>query len=201
MANSANLIFSTLLSFMFIPSLMWAEMDQKIDTTTQTSVIFNTLCAKCHEGECSGRLSFDTGSEAARHHISHYSGEANLTERKTREFFRLLNYMKKRCAIYMPEGGKWELKHLSHFALPSHKGYFIPLGTLKKGRYRLLIQTKEEIPFRLEILSDKIDSIYNQSIRSAKKGQMLHFSIERPTTTFVRIRSREPLHLITLEII
>jgi len=26
---------------------------------TESVVIFNTICAKCHEAQCSGRLSFD----------------------------------------------------------------------------------------------------------------------------------------------
>ena len=28
-------------------------------------VRFNTACARCHEGECSGRLSFDHGQESS----------------------------------------------------------------------------------------------------------------------------------------
>jgi hypothetical protein len=35
-----------------------------------TIVEFNTVCSDCHAGECSGRLSFDSGPAAARAHIS-----------------------------------------------------------------------------------------------------------------------------------
>lgn len=190
-------LLSTILWSLLFPITIAAEA---FHTTTRTSVIFNTLCAKCHEGECSGRLSFDTGSKTARRHISHYAGNTNLTVRQMREFCTLLNYMKKKCAIYMPDDGNWKPENLSHFALPSYKGYFIPLGELGKGQYTLDLQMKEASPFRVEILTNRIESLMNRFISGSREKQHFHFSLEKPTTLFVRIRSRVPLHITTLEI-
>ena len=189
-------MFMTLLS----SSIESAEKISTIHTTTQTSVIFNTLCAKCHEGECSGRLSFNTGSKTATRHIAHYSQESNLTKTETDAFFSLLNYMKKRCAIYMPDDGSWKPKDLSRFALPSHKGYFIPLGTLKKGHYRLTIEIKEAIPFRLELLSDKIDDLFHQTVSTQQKRYTFDFSIEETVIAFIRIRSSKAFHVVSLKL-
>ncbi len=165
----------------------------------KTAVIFNTLCAKCHEGECSGRLSFDTGSKAAHSHIKRYSKDANISESEIKEFYSLLNHMKKKCTIPMPIGEKPEPEKLSRYATPDHKAYFIPLGLLKKGRYRLTISTKEKLHYGLEVLSDHFDPIVELSVCPENKKDV-QFTLEEPSKTFLRIRSKEPLHILTLKV-
>ena len=44
---------------------------------TESVVIFNTICAKCHEAECSGRLSFDEAFETSSSHILRHFGRAS----------------------------------------------------------------------------------------------------------------------------
>ncbi len=44
---------------------------------TSTIVYFNTLCSDCYEGQCTGRLSIDSGSAAARFHIERYLGSTD----------------------------------------------------------------------------------------------------------------------------
>ncbi len=181
--------------FLITTSLFCTE-----NISTKSAVIFNTLCAKCHEGECSGRLSFDTGSQAASNHIKRYVGDTNISKNETKEFFTLLNYMKKECALLMPDNGKWKPENLSHFAIPSHKGYFVPLGTLKSGNYHLTIVTKEDIHFRVEILTDQFDHFVDRSICPDEKKKSLNFKVDESINSFLRIRSREPLHITNLEI-
>ena len=165
----------------------------------KTSVIFNTQCAKCHEGECSGRLSFDTGSKAASSHIGRYSGDVNITKKKTKEFFSLLNYMKTECALWMPGINKLKLENFSRFALPSSKGYFIPLGTLEEGNYHIKIQLKENMHFDFEILSDHFKHFLDVSVCPDKK-QIFQFIIDRTVNTFLRIKSRIPLEVIDINL-
>ncbi|MEA3418197.1 MAG: hypothetical protein U9Q90_02270, partial [Campylobacterota bacterium] len=129
MIKIANFLFSMILFSSFPLPLFSAEKVENV--STKTAIIFNTLCAKCHEGECSGRLSFDTGSKAANSHIKRYAGDTNVSKGETKEFFTLLNYMKKECALFMPDNGRWKPENLSRFALPSNDSYFIPLGSLK----------------------------------------------------------------------
>ncbi len=181
--------------FLITTSLLCAE-----NISTKSAVIFNTLCAKCHEGGCSGRLSFDTGSQAASSHIKRYADDINISPGEIKEFFTLLNYMKKECALLIPDGEKWKPENLSHFATPSHKGYFVPLGTLKTGSYHLSIETKEDIPFRVEILTDKFDHFLDQSIYPDEKKKKIGFKVDEPANTFLRIRSKKPLHIIDLTI-
>ena len=173
----------------------------KVESSSiKTSVIFNTLCAKCHEGECSGRLSFDTGSKAASNHIKRYAGDTNISKGETEEFFNLLNYMKTECALWMPDNGKWKPENLSHFALPSSKGYFIPLGVLKEGKYHIEIKLKDDIHFRVEVLSDHFDHYLDRSICPDGKKETLQFTIDKAVNIFLRMQSRKPLYIIDMNL-
>ena len=175
---------------------------QKVEKSSiKTSVIFNTLCSKCHEGECSGRLSFNTGSKAASSHIKRYAGDVNISKGETEEFFSLLNYMKTECALWMPKSGKWKPENLSHFSLPSKKGYFISLGVLKEGTYHIEIKLKDNVHYRIEVLSDHFEHFLD--ILACPDGEMqtLQFTIKKEVNTFLRIQSRKSLHIINMNVI
>ncbi len=191
-------IFLFLVTLFSPLTLSSAEESQNI--STKTAVIFNTLCAKCHEGECSGRLSFDTGSKAADSHIKRYAGDTTVSKDESKEFFTLLNHMKTKCALLMPDGDKWEQENLSYFALPSSKGYFIPLGLLKSGKYLIVIKTKEEIHFRVEVISNRFDSFLDATVCPDQKEESLGFTLDETANTFLRIQSRKPLHITAMEI-
>jgi len=169
--------------------------------TTRISVIFNTRCAKCHEGECSGRLSFETGSRTAARHIRQYAQEENLSQKDIGRFYALLNYMKEKCALYMPEHGIGKRSNLSHFALPSQKGYFLPLGKLAAGRYRLTLDFGSPVPFHLEVLSDTLENVLDQWVENKGKISVFEFAVTGLSTLFLRIRSRKALDLISVELL
>lgn len=192
--------FLGLISFFIIFSspLFSAEKAQNI--STEVAVIFNTLCAKCHEGQCSGRLSFDSGSGAASSHIRRYSDESDISQDEIEEFFTLLNYMKQECLLLMPDDGKWNVDNLSRFALPSHKSYFVPLGVLKSGNYDLIIKTKEAVQFRIEVISNQFDAFLDKSVCPSDKEQIFNFKLAESTNSFLRIRSNKSVHISTLEI-
>ena len=189
------------LVILFATFPLYLSSSPKVENSSvKTSVIFNTLCAKCHEGECSGRLSFDTGSKAASSHIKRYAGDINISKGETEEFFSLLNYMKTECALWMPDNGKWKPENLSHFAVPSSKGYFIPLGELKEGKYHLEIKLKDDIHFRVEVLSDHFEHFLDISACPDGKKEIFQFTIKESVNTFLRIQSRIPLQIIDLNV-
>ena len=181
---------------LFTSSLYTTERAQKI--TLKSAVVFNTLCAKCHEGGCSGRLSFDTGKEAASNHIKRYADSQKISKLEVKEYFTLLNFMKKDCLLFMPKSAKWSLKNSLDFATPSHKQYFIPLGELQSGNYQLQIQTKKDINFRFEIISNQFDSYINQAIYSDNRKEVFTFLLEENTNCFLRIHSKKPLYIKSL---
>ena len=185
--------------YLIITTVLYAY-DKTPNITIKSAVTFNTLCAKCHEGQCSGRLTFDTGSEATSNHIKRYSDDVNISKHEIKEFFTLLNYMKTECALWMPSDGKWKSENLSRFALSTSKGYFIPLGLLKKGQYHIEIKLKDDIHFRVEVLSDHFEHFLDISACPDGKKQILQFSIKKEINTFLRIQSRIPLQIVNLNI-
>jgi len=84
-------------------------------------VLFNTECARCHEGECSGRMTFHLPREAADTHIRRFGGEVS-TERLG-ELFGLLRHMKESCAFHplplpLVRDGHWDGKILAGLRSP-----------------------------------------------------------------------------------
>ncbi len=196
-------ILKTLVIIMFlliftIPIFADEELDK---ISLKSAVIFNTLCSKCHEGQCSGRLTFDTGSEAATNHIKRYCDDTTISTCEVKEYFTLLNYMKKECLLFMPSNIKYDGKNLLSFATSSHQRYFIPLGVLKKGEYKLLISIKEDLHYRVEIISSQFDTYLDRTICPSIKTRELEFSIDEKINYYIRISSKKAIKFESLEIV
>jgi hypothetical protein len=89
-----------------------AEPPAALDAIVQ----FHTVCNSCHEGECSGRLSFDSGSAAARGHIERYLGAT--PDASIASLFAMLRHVKESCSHYpavplRPAVGTWQAKELA----------------------------------------------------------------------------------------
>jgi len=116
---------------------------------TESVVIFNTICAKCHEAQCSGRLSFDEAIEESTDHILRHYGAATEKQWLQKELFEILNYMKGNCAYYpmqisFPSKSVWEGDTLDKFATLMERNYFIPVGSLTPGGYRIEIELERD---------------------------------------------------------
>lgn len=132
-----------------------------------TVVRFNTVCANCHEGECSGRLSFQSGMEAARDHLQRYLGPLN--ERESADLFALLKFTKEQCRHYplksnMPTDGHWKSGDLQVWRNPSEGGYFIPLGDLDEGKYLLRLKFAGEPQGRVRISGAGFDTAVDEQL-------------------------------------
>jgi hypothetical protein len=108
-----------------------------------TIVEFNTVCSDCHAGECSGRLSFDSGPAAARVHIERYLG--NTHEAPIAALFAMLRHVKETCSHYpmvplRPATGSWEAAELAPWRNARAGAYFIPLGRLAAGRRQIVLE-------------------------------------------------------------
>ncbi|WP_455755776.1 hypothetical protein [Sulfurimonas sp.] len=190
---------TTTLFFLIFTTFLYSAQNKE-NISLKSAVTFNTLCSKCHEGKCSRRLTFDRGNKFTNNHIKRYSDFKDISKNEIKEFFILLNYMKKECLLLMPDEIKYEISNLESFAISSHKGYFIPLGELKKGNYSLFIRTKDDTPFRVELISRQLDSYLDRLFRSCVKKRKFDFTIDKDTNYFLRIKSKEPLYLKVLEI-
>ncbi len=186
--------------FFLLVAVSLDAAENRDSISLKSAVTFNTLCAKCHEGQCSGRLSFDNGSDAASNHIKRYTEDENISNSEVKEYFTLLNYMKKECLLFMPDISRYTADNISDFSTASYKRYFIPLGKLDKGEYSLHIEMKEDIHFTFEIISNQFDSYLNRSFCPDNKKRVFNFTSDEMIEYFLRIKSQKSLHFKNLEI-
>jgi hypothetical protein len=107
-------------------------------------VQFNTVCSNCHEGECSGRMSFNSGVAAAHAHVERHLG-APASEVHVAALFAMLRHVKETCSHYpavpiRPAVGTWQAEELAPWRNAFAGAYFIPLGKLAAGRHRIHLE-------------------------------------------------------------
>lgn len=146
-----------------------------------TVVRYNTVCANCHEGECSGRLSFQAGAPAARNHIRRYLGTPS--EREIEDLFALLKFTKEQCRHYpvnpnVPVGGRWEARELENWRNPVAGGYFIPLGALKPGEHRLNLTLSGDSHGKVRVSDAHFDVVAEEHLCRGS-GSVLAFTAGR----------------------
>ena len=130
-------------------------------------VRFNTVCANCHEGECSGRLSFQSGVDAARGHMERYLGK--ITSAEAASLFSLLRYTKEHCSHYpvtvaRPAEGVWNAAELNLWRNQHEGAYFVPLGKLASGSHRLQITFASAAPGRLKITDERFEPLVEEAL-------------------------------------
>ncbi|MBP8168917.1 MAG: hypothetical protein KAX99_04560 [Azonexus sp.] len=132
-----------------------------------TFVRFNTVCATCHEGECSGRLSFQSGVSAALGHMQRHLG--NVTDSEASDLFGLIKYTKERCAHYpvpgkIPNDDIWTAADLAAWRNLQAGAYFIPLGNIPAGKYRLRLSFNSPAQGRLKITDQRFEPVADEAL-------------------------------------
>ena len=132
------------------------------EVPVRSVVRFNTVCANCHEGQCSGRLSFESGAEAARGHIERYLGP--LSDEDIHFLFSVLRHTKEQCSHYPVDsalvvGQEWTEADLDPWRNPQEGAYFLPLGEVAAGSYRLQMVFAEPAQARVRITDAGFESM------------------------------------------
>lgn len=172
----------------------------------ESVVIFNTICARCHEAECSGRLSFEAAYEAAIQHIvRHYAGAANKAWLQ-RQLFQLLGYMKEMCAYYpvmipIPPQRIWSSELLDKFATLLQRDYFVPLGPLPPGDYSIELLLEEESSANIQIISESFDMMVDEFYEAADKRIAIPLHIAEPDNYYFGIYPQRPTLLLRLGVL
>lgn len=189
-----------LASMFLLPSFVCASDNIAI----KSIVIFNTTCAQCHEGECSGRMSFHLPERAVNQHICRHGGD--LSADRIRQLARLLRHMKEECSFYpvplaLVNDHIWGSDVLNQFQSPSRQAYFIPLGRLNSGLYQLLFEEPNRIKFCAEIINDEFDFIDKDNLNGEHGKQGLQFQIEERSEYFLRLTAQKPVNFKKLELL
>lgn len=146
------------------------------DEIPQSAIVrFNTVCANCHEGECSGRLSFQSGAAAARQHMQRYLGP--IVDADVAAFFGLLRYTKENCVHYpqpgrIPDSGIWTAVDLNEWRNPDSGAYFIALGHLASGDYRLQLSFAPHAQGRLKITDRHFEPLVEAALGTETEQEM-----------------------------
>ena len=154
-------------------------------------VQFHTVCNNCHEGECSGRLSFDSGASGARSHIERHLGPANAVEVAT--LFAMLRHVKETCSHYpavplRPAAGAWEAEELAPWRNARAGAYFIPLGRLAPGWRQLALDFDGPAAGSARIDDDRMETVADERLCS-DAATTIEFEAGATTNYFLHLRS------------
>ena len=173
---------------------------------TESVVIFNTICAKCHEAQCSGRLSFDEAIETSASHILRHYGQASGKEWLQKELFDILNYMKGKCAYYpmqvtVPLTREWRSDILDRFTTLMERNYFIPVGIFTPGHYRIDLELAKNAKVTVHLISGEFEMVLEDCYLPSDRRISIPFLIEEPGNYYFRMYPREPVRITRLAII
>jgi len=181
-----------------------AETCFATEISAASSVRFNIVCARCHEAECSGRLSFDLGRKAAESHIERYAGKVDPLTRQ--ELYALLEHMKRECRYYpfdiaVPANRRWEAGMLQKFHDEAERAYFIPLGRLSAGSYRADLRFDRETGASAEFVSARFEVADFPGVRSTGEAASIVFRVNSEEEYYFRLLVTRPASLLHLEVV
>ena len=162
-----------------------------------TVLRFNTVCANCHEGECSGRLSFSLGPEATFNHIRRFAGDADTI--LVRGLQALLEQMKRECAyapLPVPDmHGTLQREVLDTYRDPMTGNYFMPLGNLEPGSYQLTLKLESPVSLRVEILNRWFEFLVDECSICRHNEFPVTLEVEEASNHYLRLRSPNALRV------
>ncbi|MFZ1445457.1 MAG: hypothetical protein WAS49_08280 [Candidatus Dechloromonas phosphoritropha] len=112
-------------------------------------------------------MRFQSGTAAARQHMQHYLGP--IVDADVAAFFDLLRYTKEKCAHYpqpspIPASGMWTAADLKEWRNPDNGAYFIALGHLAPGDYRLQLSFAPHAEGQLKITDQHFEPLVEASL-------------------------------------
>jgi hypothetical protein len=184
-APGSALLLVALLSLPVIPSAADAR------ASPRTIVDFHTLCSDCHEGQCSGHLSFDSGSAAARSHIERYLGSTD--EATVAALFAMLRHVKENCSHYpvvplRPATGTWEADELSPWRNARAGAYFIPLGQLDPGRRQIVLEFDRPAEGIARVDDDRMETVADEQL-CRDLSKVVELEVAATTAYFLHLKS------------
>lgn len=171
---------------------------------TESIATFNTNCARCHEGECSGRMTFHMSKDVADQHIQRHTGK--LSQEIYQELHELLHYMKVECSYYpldlaLSDDGFWSENQLSPLRSHTGKAYFIPLGTLQPNSYNLSFSgPHDSARLCVEIINDEFDFIEKMTLKSDDDNTVLNYQVDESGKYYLRISAQISFNINNIDI-
>lgn len=164
---------------------------------------FNTVCAKCHEGQCSGRLSFGDEAERSAEHIQRHYPRAAVDSRVSTELFTLLAHMKAKCAFHplkAPPNGErsWRDDTLDKLSTPDERYYFIPLGRLPAGRHRIDLELERDTRLTIHLVRADFEMLVDECASTTGRRISVPFEVEEAAEHYLRLYPRDAVRVTRL---
>ena len=158
---------------------------------TLATTRFATACADCHEGQCSGRISFALRPEAAFNHIRQYAGPVD--DDLALELHTALERMKSECRYAMPRVTDLAQSGLDGNELAERRdawsgSYFIALPDLAAGVYRITGEIPGEARIRIELVDAQFEPWVDECTDVRDGLFDLGFSMPWTRGAFLRLR-------------
>lgn len=164
-------------------------------------VVFNTRCSRCHEAECSGRLSFGGLPEGfADNHIRQFAGP--LPKGVLRELQQMLEYTKRHCTVAaprlpVPSDRRWDAPTLARLGLRDRAGYFVPLGILDPGEWRLTLTAAAAAEARAEVIGSDFGRAFDNVVYlQGSTASTLYFRVDCRQAHYLRIATTRSVDLL-----
>lgn len=178
-------------AILLLPLLLATGMP--VANAADATVRFATACAKCHEGECSGRLSFSQTPDTTFTHIRQYAGPSD--DAFARALYDTLEHMKSRCAYppipLAPVAHPLDTAALAAYRDDWNGAYFVPLGRQPKGTYRLTVSLERGGELRVEIIDAVFDPVFDRCIDAADGSLSLQLVLGDSPAHYLRVRPRD----------
>ena len=189
-------------SLLLIPYQAFADEDESF---RESVIIFNTICAKCHEAQCSGRLTFGDAYEASASHIIRHYDQASEKKWLQKELFTILNHMKENCAYYpmqlpVPAKRIWNSEILEKMTTLLERNYFIPIGPFTAGHYDLELKLAKDAKVTVHLVSETFEMIIEDCYQTTDQRLVIPFSIEEAENYYIRVYPRKPVQITRLAI-
>jgi hypothetical protein len=188
----SRLFISAIAVWIALSSLLPVRAD---NLSRSAAVKFDLVCARCHEGECSGRLAVSASPAAVRSHVWRYLPAA--TNGEVDELFAILKYEKMHCArrplpVSAPVNGDWGTAALRQWQGPNGDSYFIPLGKLARGNHDLTLGFGKAAEGRLRVSNEKFDTLLEERLHRDKTFH-LRLQVDVESNYYLHLDADAPL--------
>lgn len=156
--------------FLAALALLITASSHAAEPTPAASVVrFYTVCANCHEGQCSGRLTFHTGATEARGHMQRYLGSITDGEAAGKSVRTAPSHQGGMRSLPAGQPGQrrqpgWAPANWPSWRNAREGGYFIPLGALGKGEYQLRLDLSVVGNGKVKLTDDRFEPLVEESL-------------------------------------
>ena len=164
---------------------------------------FDASCARCHEAECSGRLTFAEPSEA-RTHVRRHAGA--LDDASADDLIELLRVTKEACRMD-PEaaarcgGPTWDAARLRRVRARDRSAWFAPLGAPGPGPQRVALRFDRDTRASLRLATERFDVVLETASETRGGALEVGFSAPGGEALFLRVESDAPAELVELRLV